>query len=89
MGQKRVTVIDDIVHAAGVSKSTVSLVPQGSSTPREETRARVQDAIRRLGYVYNRREAANLRQPRSKIARHNRPRSDQQLLRRTRRGHGS
>ena len=65
MADKRVTVID-IARAAGVSKSTVSLVLQGSSTPREETRARVLEAIQRLGYVYNR-GAANLRQARSKI----------------------
>jgi LacI family transcriptional regulator len=65
LADKRVTVID-IAHAAGVSKSTVSLVLQGSSTPREETRARVTEAMERLGYVYNR-SAANLRQAKSKI----------------------
>lgn len=62
---KRVTVID-IAREAGVSKSTVSLVLQGSTIPREETRARVQEAIQRLGYVYNR-SAANLRQAQSRI----------------------
>lgn len=65
MADKRVTVID-IARAAGVSKSTVSLVLQGSTVPREETRARVHEAIQRLGYVYNR-SAANLRQAQSKI----------------------
>jgi LacI family transcriptional regulator len=65
LADKRVTVID-IARAAGVSKSTVSLVLQGSSTPREETRARVTEAMERLGYVYNR-GAANLRQAKSKI----------------------
>jgi LacI family transcriptional regulator len=56
----RVTVID-VARAAGVSKSTVSLVLQGSSVITEETAVKVKDAIRELGYVYNR-GAANLRQ---------------------------
>jgi LacI family transcriptional regulator len=60
-----VTVVD-IARAAGVSKSTVSLVLQGSSLVHEDTRARVNAAIRELGYVYNR-GAANLRQAKSKI----------------------
>jgi LacI family transcriptional regulator len=60
-----VTVID-IARAAGVSKSTVSLVLQGSSLVHEDTRAKVNAAIRELGYVYNR-GAANLRQAKSKI----------------------
>jgi LacI family transcriptional regulator len=62
---KRVTVID-LAHAAGVSKSTVSLVLQGSSLVKEETRARVSRAMQDLGYVYNR-GAANLRQAKSRI----------------------
>ena len=65
MSKERVTVID-IAHAAGVSKSTVSLVLQGSSLVNEATRARVNAVIRELGYVYNR-GAANLRQAKSKI----------------------
>src|SRR6185312_16758337 len=65
MANKRVTVID-VAHAAGVSKSTVSLVLQGSSVIPEETHARVKLAISELGYVYNR-SAANLRQAQSKI----------------------
>ncbi len=65
MTKSRVTVID-IAHAAGVSKSTVSLVLQSSPLVKEETRARVNEAIRELGYVYNR-GAANLRQAKSKI----------------------
>ena len=65
MANKRVTVID-VAHAAGVSKSTVSLVLQGSSVIPEETHARVKLAISELGYVYNR-GAANLRQASSKI----------------------
>ena len=64
MGKDRITVID-IANAAGVSKSTVSLVLQGSSLVSETTRARVNTTIRELGYVYNR-GAANLRQSNSK-----------------------
>ena len=62
--QRRVTVID-VAHAAGVSKSTVSLVLQGSSLVNEATRAKVSAVIRELGYVYNR-GAANLRQSSAK-----------------------
>jgi LacI family transcriptional regulator len=65
LAYKRITVID-LAHAAGVSKSTVSLVLQGSSLVKEGTRARVNRAIQDLGYVYNR-GAANLRQSKSKI----------------------
>jgi LacI family transcriptional regulator len=60
MSRRRVTVID-IAQAAGVSKSTVSLVLQGSSLVNEGTRAKVNAVMRDLGYVYNR-GAANLRQ---------------------------
>ncbi|MFD1328034.1 LacI family DNA-binding transcriptional regulator [Mycoplana ramosa] len=60
MTRSRVTVID-IARAAGVSKSTVSLVLQASPLVNEQTRAKVNAAIRELGYVYNR-SAANLRQ---------------------------
>ncbi|HEY8594918.1 MAG TPA: LacI family DNA-binding transcriptional regulator [Devosiaceae bacterium] len=56
----------DIARAAGVSKSTVSLVLQGSPLVHESTRAKVQAAIRDLGYVYNR-GAANLRRSRSSV----------------------
>jgi LacI family transcriptional regulator len=63
--KKRVTVID-VAHAAGVSKSTVSLVLQQSTEIPLETHAKVREAIKALGYVYNR-SAANLRQPSSKI----------------------
>jgi LacI family transcriptional regulator len=64
-GASRVTIID-IARASGVSKSTVSLVIQGSSLVHPETRQRVQNAIEDLGYVYNR-GAANLRRARSNI----------------------
>jgi LacI family transcriptional regulator len=64
VGRGRVTVID-IAQAAGVSKSTVSLVLQGSPLVNEGTRAKVNAAMRDLGYVYNR-GAANLRQSNTK-----------------------
>ncbi|MDK4724105.1 LacI family DNA-binding transcriptional regulator [Rhizobium sp. CNPSo 3968] len=64
MTKGRVTVID-IAKAAGVSKSTVSLVLQGSPQVSDGTRAKVNAVMRELGYVYNR-GAANLRQSGSK-----------------------
>ena len=59
-GGSRPTTIVDIARAAGVSKSTVSLVLKGSSLVKTETRERVEAVIERYGYVYNR-GAANLR----------------------------
>jgi len=56
---KRPTIID-VAKAAGVSKSTVSLVLQNSSLVKKETRAQVLLAIEATNYVYNR-AAANLR----------------------------
>jgi LacI family transcriptional regulator len=56
--------IQDIAQAAGVSKSTVSLVLQESPRIKAETAERVREAARRLGYVYNR-GAAILRGGRS------------------------
>ncbi|MDE0390734.1 MAG: LacI family DNA-binding transcriptional regulator [Rhodospirillales bacterium] len=50
----------DLADAAGVSRSTVSLVLRNSPLVKRETRRRVEEAIERLGYVYNR-NAANLR----------------------------
>jgi LacI family transcriptional regulator len=50
----------DIARAAGVSKSTVSLVLKGSELVKPATRTRVEETIERLGYIYNR-GAANLR----------------------------
>jgi LacI family transcriptional regulator len=61
----RVTIIE-IAAAAGVSKSTVSLVLKGSESVRPSTRDRVNAAIRDLGYVYNR-GAANLRRAHSNM----------------------
>jgi len=65
VGRNKTTVID-IARAAGVSKSTVSLVLQGSSLVQESTRAKVQAAMAELGYVYNR-GAANLRKAQSTV----------------------
>ncbi|MEX8519679.1 MAG: LacI family DNA-binding transcriptional regulator [Leptothrix sp. (in: b-proteobacteria)] len=52
--------IHDIAAEAGVSKSTVSLVLQGSDLIRQEKADRVREAAHKLGYVYNQR-AADLR----------------------------
>jgi LacI family transcriptional regulator len=62
-GGRPVTIVD-IARASGVSKSTVSLVLKGSRLVKAETRARVEDAIERSGYIYNR-GAANLRKSKS------------------------
>ena len=52
--------IKDVAREAGVSKSTVSLVLQGSSLVKAETRDHVQKVMADIGYVYNR-SAAKLR----------------------------
>jgi LacI family transcriptional regulator len=52
--------ITDVAAAANVSKSTVSLVLQGSPLIARDTAERVRQAAETLGYVYNRR-AADLR----------------------------
>ena len=64
-GRSRVTIID-VAEAAGVSKSTVSLVLQGSPLVRPATQEKVRATIRGLGYVYNR-GAANLRRATSNV----------------------
>ncbi len=56
----RATTIIDVAAAANVSKSTVSLVLQGSDLIPADTSERVREAAAKLGYVYNRR-AAELR----------------------------
>ncbi|WP_369046408.1 LacI family DNA-binding transcriptional regulator [Sinomonas sp. P10A9] len=56
--------LDDVSRAAGVSRSTASLVLRGSSKIPEATSEKVRRAMAELGYVYNR-SAANLRQSRS------------------------
>ncbi len=42
-----------VARAAGVSQSTVSRAPRGDPRVREETRRRVDEVARRLGYVPN------------------------------------
>ncbi len=58
MGQ-RPTILD-VAKKAGVSKSTVSLVLQGSDAVKDATRDAVRQAMAEIGYVYNR-SAATLR----------------------------
>jgi LacI family transcriptional regulator len=60
------TTILDIAREAGVSKSTVSLVLQGSDLIKPDTAAKVRKAIADTGYVYNR-GAANLRKAQSNV----------------------
>ncbi|QBD82853.1 LacI family transcriptional regulator [Ktedonosporobacter rubrisoli] len=61
----RVT-IEDVARAAGVSRSTVSLVLRGSTEVAEETRKRVREVMTQLGYQHNR-LAASLRSKHSYI----------------------
>jgi LacI family transcriptional regulator len=63
--ERRLTILD-IARETGVSKSTVSLVLQGSQAVRPETREKVQRTIERLGYLYHR-SAANLRRQTSDV----------------------
>ena len=63
---RRGATIIDIAQAAGVSKSTVSLVLSGAGKVKADKADAVRAAMRELGYVYNR-SAANLRNPQSKI----------------------
>jgi LacI family transcriptional regulator len=60
--QTRTITILHVAEEAKVSKSTVSLVLQGSPLIRDETAERVREAARKLGYVYNRRAAELRRQ---------------------------
>jgi LacI family transcriptional regulator len=53
-GARSVTIVD-VAAAASVSKSTVSLVLNGSPLIPAETTERVREAAVKLGYVYNRR----------------------------------
>ncbi|MEM7302357.1 MAG: LacI family DNA-binding transcriptional regulator [Pseudomonadota bacterium] len=66
MYRKGKATIVDIADRAGVSKSTVSLVLQGSPLVKDQTSERVRQVIEELGYVYNR-SAANLRRARTNI----------------------
>ena len=63
MHTKRVTLADVAVDA-GVSKATVSLVVRESPLVADDTRARVLQSIKSIGYVYNR-AAAGLRSQRT------------------------
>lgn len=60
---KKVT-LNDVSRAAGVSRSTASLVLRGNSRIPEATADRVRLAMAELGYVYNR-HAANMRRSES------------------------
>jgi LacI family transcriptional regulator len=62
---RRATLID-VAQAAGVSRATASLVIRNSPLVAGATRQRVEDAIRKLGYVRNL-GAARLRADRSRI----------------------
>ncbi|WP_292328192.1 LacI family DNA-binding transcriptional regulator, partial [Mesorhizobium sp.] len=66
MASRAKATILDIAREAGVSKSTVSLVLQGSGLIRPETAVKVRKAIEDVGYVYNR-GAANLRKAHSNV----------------------
>ena len=56
----RKVTVTDIAAGCGVSRATVSLVLRHSPLVNKGTRARVEEELRRQGYVYNR-AAANLR----------------------------
>jgi LacI family transcriptional regulator len=60
--------ITEVAAAAKVSKSTVSLVLQGSPLIARDTAERVREAAQALGYVYNRRAADLRRQSTNVIA---------------------
>src|SRR5579864_4651839 len=51
------TTMKDVAAEAGVSRATVSLVVRDSPQIPEDTKARVRDAMERLGYVYDHRAA--------------------------------
>jgi LacI family transcriptional regulator len=57
---RRKVTLSDIAAGCDVSRATVSLVLRGSPLVNKHTRARVEEELRRQGYVYNR-AAANLR----------------------------
>ena len=59
----RITLLD-VARAAGVSRATASLVIRKSPLVADETRRRVEEAITKLGYVYNM-GAASMRATRS------------------------
>src|SRR5260370_17867451 len=55
--QSRIT-LNDIAKHAGVSRATVSLVLRNVPTVAADTRLRVQNSMRVLGYIYNRAPAS-------------------------------
>lgn len=63
---KKTATIIDVARLAGVSQQTVSRVANGSNLVREATRAKVQAAMKELGYSPNR-QARALRNGRSKM----------------------
>jgi LacI family transcriptional regulator len=63
--QRRTVTLADVAHRAGVSRATASLVLRDSKLVAAATRGRVQAAVAKLGYIYNR-GAANLRASRTK-----------------------
>lgn len=65
MPSRRVT-LKDVAREAGVSTGTVSMVLNDSALITDATKARVQQVMRDLGYIYHR-AAANLRRKRSNI----------------------
>ena len=58
--RRRSPTVTDIAQGCGVSRATVSLVLRGSPLVHADTRARVEQELKKQGYVYNR-AAANLR----------------------------
>jgi LacI family transcriptional regulator len=62
---KRVT-LRDVAEHAGVSRASASMVVRGTGRLSEDTRARVRESMRALGYVYHR-GAATLRTNRSGV----------------------
>lgn len=60
---KRPTLLD-VAHEANVSRATASLVARKSPLVSDQTRTRVEEAMKSLGYIYNR-AAANMRSPTS------------------------
>src|SRR3546814_13756158 len=65
MKEKRST-LKDVARVAGLSTGTVSMVLNDSPLIAAATKARVQAAIQKLGYVYDR-AAGNLRNKRYRI----------------------
>lgn len=65
-GPRRNATILDVADAAGVSKSTVSLVLNGSPLIKDATAAKVREVVAKIGYVYNRR-AADMRSQSSNV----------------------